>query len=152
MTWKPTFPIISKVRNSFSASETDMNNRILLPPMNPHTGSTLLLHWEATTQSSYLRSNSSGKNLDGEPASPSNPLTYTKGAPHVISETSDGEKSSTETMNVTKRKASTLLNENLLPLTPQTQRVMNSMKLYLNQGTYPLIDPKKPDTVSCGPI
>jgi hypothetical protein len=152
MTWKPNFPIISKVRNSFSASETDMNNRTLLLPMNPHTGCSLLLHWEAKTQSSYLRQNFNEENLDGEPASPSIPFNYTKGASHAISARSDGEKPSTETMNVTKRKTSNLFNTKVLPLTPQTPRLMNNKKLYSNQGKYPLHDSTKPDTGTCGPI
>jgi hypothetical protein len=152
MTWKPNFPIISKVRNSFSASETDMNNRTLLLPMNPHTGCSLLLHWEAKTQPSYLRQNFNEENLDGEPASPSIPFKYTKGAFHAISARSNGEKPYTETMNVTRRKTSNLFNKKVLPITLQTPRLMNNKKLYSNQGTYSLLDPTKPDTGTSGPM
>jgi hypothetical protein len=79
MTWEFTFPVIDKVRNPYSALKTDMKLRTSLLPIYPLMGDLIPTYWGTKSESESPTPNINGKNLYGEPKTPSNSFNYYKG-------------------------------------------------------------------------
>jgi hypothetical protein len=146
MTWEFTFPTIDKVRNPYSALQTDMEHRISLLFINPLTMDPIPLYWITQFTSEFITPNIIGKKLDDVTKTSSNPFNYFKGPLQEFLTDSNGGNLPHTVLAMSKCFLTLIRNQT--PSRPMNIQRFQNMNLFLSSGTQ--LTNKKADMTSSG--